>query len=159
MCTNFLLARAKELSKELQEECVELVRLGGEIDAGLEGNVLTQTQQLAVLRGVDHVIGVGAIKIVRPDRSREVSARAKCEFDPELPELGYIAVHPDCRNTGLSRSIVKALLSCVASDCWATTRNESMRSVLEKYGFSAMGESWITNSEKDPLWLMYRKTV
>jgi len=117
-------------------------------DPGLRG-----ARVLAVVRSADRIVGVGAIKRVRPDYARR---RANCsQYDLPLatPELGYVARHPEHRRHNLGHRIVASLLSSHEGPLWATTDSPRMKEILAGAGFVHRGNEWPGGRGQLSLWV------
>jgi hypothetical protein len=97
---------------------------------------------LAIARTNGQIVGAGAIKPVRKEYAAKVARDSGVEFPPETLELGYVAVHRDHRNRGLSHRIASALVSNLTCRLFSTTDEEWMKRVLAKTGFSKKGKEW-----------------
>lgn len=89
-------------------------------------------------------MGVGAIKHVRTGYASTIASTRKSgsSFDPNMLELGYIAVDALHRNRGLSHRIVAELLSKHQGQLFATTSNAGMKKTLGNAGFVRKGRDW-----------------
>ena len=101
-----------------------------------------------------HFVGVGAIKRRRPAYARQIAERSGVAFDPNILELGYVAVEPNHRGRGLSELIVQELLAHHPDPLFATTSSERMKRTLTRVGFAERGSIWPgRNGDQLSLWL------
>jgi hypothetical protein len=114
---------------------------------------LPRAVAVAVARRGDEIVGVGAIKRVRTDYAARRADLSGAPFNPDTPELGYVAVDGNHRSKGLSGRIVAALLSKHNGPLFATTDNQYMKSTLTTAGFVQKGCEWKGGRGTLSLWL------
>ena len=133
--------------------CVQLVAGGGAVKQKYAELGLRDARMLAVVRFADQIVGVGAIKRVRPGYARR---RAQCSgynLPPETPELGYVARHVEHKRQNLGVRIVTSLLSSHEGPLWATTDSKRMKEILAGAGFLRRGGEWPGGREQLSLWV------
>src|SRR6266851_4494560 len=86
--------------------CVQLVTGGGAVKQKYVELGLRDARRLAVVRFADQIVGVGAIKRVRPGYARRRAQSSGYDFPPETPELGYVARHAGHKRQNLGLRIV-----------------------------------------------------
>lgn len=134
--------------------CTKIVRIGDAVDPDSASVELPRSEVLAFALAGDRIVGVGAIKRRRPVYARQIAERSGVSFDPNTPELGYVAVEADHRGRRLSELIVRELLANHPGPLFATTSSERMRSTLARVGFVERGHSWPSrNGEQLSLWI------
>ena len=159
--------KAIEARKELQifgqgelpdkdlRESVSLIASGDAVDPGTAEEHLPHCLFVVVKRKGDQIVGVGTVKGLRPNYASTIARRSAFEFDPQMHELGYIAVRQSHRKRGISKAITERLLTLFERPLFATTSNEHMERTLSQTGFVRKGRSW--NSRKDEdlhLWMI-----
>jgi hypothetical protein len=102
----------------------------------------------------DQIVGVGAIKRVRPDYTSKIAQRSGVFLDPDTPDLGYVAVDSTHRGNNLSDFIVEKLLSKHRGPLFATTFNDLMKKTLTRAGFVQKGNEWAGQNGQLSLWMM-----
>jgi hypothetical protein len=133
--------------------CVAIVTDGGAVKKRFAVPGLRSARVLAVVRQGARIVGVGAIKQVRPDYAKGRARLANYEFPADTPELGYVSRHPDHKKSGLGPQIVAALLSRHQGPFWATTDSKRMKEVLTDAGFVHKGNEWPGDRGQLSLWL------
>jgi hypothetical protein len=122
--------------------CVDLIAEGNAVDPISARRTLPNAIVLAVARKDGRIVGIGAVKPVRAGYAAHTAEESQFSFDPETPELGYIAVNPVHRNKRLSSRIVSALTSQHQGPLFARTSDARMKSALKKAGFGQPGDEW-----------------
>jgi GNAT superfamily N-acetyltransferase len=141
------------ISEQDLAACLSIIKVGGAVDPKSAERSLSIASMLAVVRIDRQVVGVGAVKPIRPGYAAKVAEKSGTEFDSNTPELGYVAVHPDHQNNKLATRIVRELLSANGGTLFATTSNPWMKSTLERAGFAQRGDEWSGNSGRLSLWI------
>ena len=143
-----------ELSQGELAKCIALIKSGGAVDVRYVKKWLPLCTMLAVVHNDTQIVGVGAVKPIRKDYALKKAKKAGVNFPPETPELGYVRVHDDHQRKGLSRCIVKALLSRQDGPLFATTSSASMKKTLREAEFVLRGCGWEGESGSQlSLWL------
>jgi hypothetical protein len=132
-----------DLTKADLAACIAIVKKGDAVDGDAAARELCRAKTTAVVRTGEEVVGLGAIKRIRFAYASGISSEKKSgfAFDPNMPEIGYIAVVERHQNHGLSRRIVERLL-CQETRLFATTSNDYMTATLEGCGFVNRGRKW-----------------
>jgi len=133
--------------------CVDLLRCGGAVDPNSAACELPLAPVVAIAKSGHEIAGVGAIKRARPDYAKDKAQKSDFDFDPQINELGYVAVADKHRGHGLSHKIIKALLSNHDGPLFATTYNDRMKSTLRKAGFQMKGHEWDGDGGCLSLWV------
>ncbi len=141
-----------DLSSAEFAACVAVIKEGDAVDPDSAEAELPHAKVLAVARKRDDIVGVGAIKRPRPQYAARIAARSGYSFDPNTPELGYVAVDPKHKKHGLSHRIVAELLSKHEGPLFATTHHPRMKKTLEKPGFVQKGGEWKGRRGQLSLW-------
>ena len=148
---------AGELSGSEMEAYIAIVQQGDAVDPDQAAENIPAAKALAVVRRDGQIAGGGAVKPVRPGYARHTAEASQFHFDPSTPELGYVAVSPAHRGTGLSHEIVTALVSHHEGPLFATTSNAAMKRALQKAGFVQRGREWAgRRGDRLSLWLKER---
>jgi GNAT superfamily N-acetyltransferase len=150
----------KELTPEIIEQCVSVIKSGCAVDSEVAAQRLPDAVMVAILRHGQTIVGVGAIKRLRPSYARRVAQKSGFKFDPGMNELGYVAVLEDHRKKGLSSQIIDALLGQFNGPLWATTYNHLMKQSMSKRGFEHKGDEWDSETSKGKrvsLWIKISK--
>ena len=108
---------------------------------------------VAVARRARQIVGVGAIKRIRPGYAFDKAYKSGVTFAPDTPELGYVAVDPAHQGNGLSHRIVSELLSKNGGPLFATTSSDRMKRTLGKAGFAQKGREWKGWQAPISLWI------
>lgn len=142
------------LSKAELAECLALIKSGGAVDPASAGREVPKATSVVIARKDNKIVGVGAIKRIRRHYASDKARKSGVNFPPETPELGYIRIHDDHQRKGLSRCMVKALLSGHEGPLFATTSSAPMKKTLLNSGFVLKGCEWEGNSGSQlSLWL------
>ena len=107
---------------------------------------------LAVVRKDQEIVGVGAIKRVRPEYAARIVKRSGHRFPTDMPELGYVARSNTHRGHSLAPRILAELLSRHQGPLWATTDSKGMKAALAAAGFEQMGNEWKGKRGRLSLW-------
>jgi hypothetical protein len=148
----------KDLSTKEFETCVSIIREGCAVDANSAAQQLPKVVRLVVARAGPEIVGVGAIKMQRPDYALGVAKKSSFAFDRQMQELGYVAVLEAHQGNRLSGRIVQELLAGFQDPLWATTWNERMKRSLGRGGFVQQGKEWPSRKGKPlSLWIKTSK--
>lgn len=134
--------------------CVGLIGGGGAVNPASSERELPLATYVTVVRAEGQVVGVGAIKRIRPDYTSKVAVRSGAPIDPGTPELGYVSVSAEHQGHRLSARAVAELVARASGRLFATTDNERMKSTLRKTGFAQIGRGW--QGERGELSLWFR---
>jgi hypothetical protein len=135
-------------------DCAELIATGGAVDPASAKRELPQATAVATARKEAIIVGVAAIKRIRPEYASKIATRSGVNFPAETPELGYVCVHVDHQRKGLSASLVNALLSGRGLAVFATTSSAAMKKTLRSAKFCLKGCEWEgKNGDQLSLWL------
>ena len=148
-----------ELSQEEIETCVSVIRAGCAVDPESASQELPHAIAVAIVRAGEEIVGVGAVKSQRPDYATRIASDEKSGFlfDPEMHELGYVAVLESSRDQRLSSQIVERLLACYDGPLWATTSSARMRTSLKNRGFVRRGKDWPSSKKGKQLSLWIKQ--
>jgi hypothetical protein len=141
-----------DLSEADLVTCFAIIRSGEAVNPATMRADLPRSLVLVLARHGNRIVGVGAIKPVRPYTSK-IATRSGVPFDPKTPELGYVAVDTGHRGHQLSHRIVAKLLSKHQGPLFATTSVEPMKRTLAKAGFVKQEHEWDGRTGKLSLWL------
>lgn len=144
---------AGELSEAELLACIAIVRSGEAVNPARMQSDLPRARVLVVARKVNVTVGVGAIKPVRRAYTSRIMQRSGVSFDPDMPELGYVAVDIGHRGHHLSHRIVAKLLSRHHGPLFATTSADRMKQTLAKAGFVRKGREWKGQTGQLSLWM------
>ena len=133
--------------------CLSIIKAGGAVNPDSAKNELPQAIVVALARIGDKIVGVGAIRRVRPTSAFAIADRSRFPLPQETRELGYVAVDSNHRNKGLSLSIVRELLLRHKGRLFAITSNEYMKKTLTKAGFAQAGHEWNGGRGLLSLWM------
>lgn len=142
-----------ELSSQELARCVAIIREGEAVDPRYAAVELPRARALAVACKGTEIVGVGAIKRLRPDYAARKGRESGHAFDKNMPELGYVAVDPQHRGHLLSHRLVSALLANHRGPLFATTDNAAMKRTLAKAGFKKKGHDWTGGRGQLSLWI------
>jgi hypothetical protein len=133
--------RPLECSPVEWAEFRDLVVEGGQVHPADLERRMRGAAFLGFLRGAKNVlIGVSGIKRL-PGHAREVFQDAGSPEDPDTfpVELGWIVIATKSQGRRLSYDVVSAALPYTGDRVYATTSNDGMRKVLQKYKFRESG--------------------
>src|SRR5208282_2451824 len=142
-----------ELTEADRAACVAILTEGGAVDVRTAAWELPRASVVATVRRDNILVGVGAIKRERPDYASEKAELSGFEFDPNTPELGYVAVAKEHRERGLSRRIVGALTGDYHGRLFATTDDPYMKKTLGRARFMQRGKEWDGQRGRLSLWI------
>jgi GNAT superfamily N-acetyltransferase len=142
-----------DLSESELEACAEIITAGEAVDPEWARAQLPLAISIAVARLAGEIVGIGAIKQVRPGYATSIAGRSKFAFRSDTPELGYVAVTERHRRQGLSHRLVEKLLASHQGPLFATTDNANMKASLLAGGFSQKGHEWMGQRAMLSLWI------
>ncbi|WDF79046.1 hypothetical protein PQ469_03375 [Mucilaginibacter sp. KACC 22773] len=134
-----------ECSKEQLAAFYELVLSGKQVDPeGLEDRI-ARADTLAFFYIGGQVAGVASVKNQKRSYITGIFLKAKVPGMAESYryEIGYAVTHQDFRRLGISTKLVTALQAGKPGvKLYATTKNDDMRDLLVKSGFTQAGSSY-----------------
>lgn len=134
--------------------CIAIIKDGGAVDTASAKAQLPRAAAAAIAWKGRDIVGVGAIKRMRRAYASEIAERSGQPFPSDTLELGYVAVHRDHRQKGLSGRLVAALLEAHNGRLFATTYTEAMKKTLAAASFVHKGREWKSvRGEMLSLWL------
>jgi hypothetical protein len=139
---------AGDLSESELEACAEIITAGEAVDPEWARVQLPLAISIAVARLAEEVVGVGAIKQVRPGYASSIAARSEFAFSADTPELGYVAVAERHRRLGLSHRILTCLTDDREGALFATTDDANMKKALLAAGFAERGKGGPDNGDR-----------
>jgi ribosomal protein S18 acetylase RimI-like enzyme len=157
--------------------CLELIAEGEAVNTDSATEELRKGRFTGIAKIEGKYVGTGSIKRQRPIYAAGISRKSNYSFDPNLHELGYVAVDPSHRGKNIAQTVVEHLLfafckpTIVASppspdkpipphSLFATTSNEGMKIILERMGFERRGTEWPSvNGDPLSLWLFESKAI
>src|SRR5258708_27907274 len=72
--------------------CIAIIKRGNAVNPRSVEAELPRASVVAVARKGPQIVGAGAIKRIRRAYASRIADRSGVSFDPETPELGYVAV-------------------------------------------------------------------
>jgi len=144
--------KPSETSNEGRTAFIEFVRKAGEVDPATLPGLVDRAISLVTIHDGDSLIGTAAVK--RPS-ARYRSKTFKKVGDENaaaahLVEIGWVHVRSDYEGNGHGRRLVEAALKQSGSDgVYATTKNDTMRRMLAKLGFTAVGKDYASKLKPD----------
>lgn len=144
---------AADLDEEDRAACVAIIKSGEAVDPESAEAELPRASVVAVARRAKQIVGVGAIKRIRPGYAFDKAYKSGVTFAPDTQELGYVAVDPAHQGKGLSHRIVAALLSKNDGPLFATTSSDRMKQTLAKSGFVQKGREWKGQKGQLSMWM------
>lgn len=135
--------------------CIAIIKDGGAVDTASAKTELPLSSVSAIALKNREIVGVGAIKRIRRGYASDIAKRSEERFPSNTPELGYVAVHADHRQKGLSRRLVAELLQAHCGRLFATTYTDAMKKTLAAAGFVRKGREW--KSVKDEMLSLWVK--
>ena len=137
-----MIGRPSQLTEPETRECVALIGEGDAVDRAFVETWFPRSIVVAVKRLGAEIVGIGTIKPARPTYTGTVAKRSGAELDPEMHELGYVAVKERHRGQGISHAIVQELLSAHDAPLFATTSDARMKRTLGRFRFVRRGSEW-----------------
>lgn len=132
-----------KLSREELIACVSIIAAGGAVERKWVAAELPLAMMVAVKTFRHDIVGVGVIKRRRPDYAADKARRSGFLFDPNIHELGYVAVKETHQGLGISKEIAATLLAAFQErPLFATTASDRMKKTLERAGFVKSGGEW-----------------
>jgi GNAT superfamily N-acetyltransferase len=143
----------QDMTEDEIADCVALITAGGAVDPDWAAASLPRAQLLAIVRTDTKIVGVGAIKRVRPAYAAGRAALSAATFDANMSELGYVVVDETHQGHRISTRIVDDLLKNHAGPLYATTDSARMKKTLERAGFVQHGHEWPGQRGQLSLWI------
>ncbi|MET3129565.1 putative GNAT family N-acyltransferase [Arcicella rosea] len=138
----------------------DIVVEGGQVLVdGLE-NRIKGAELLSFCESESEVVGVASIK--KPDNAYKKNIFRQANVE-ELSgsynfEIGYAVTKETHRRKGISEQLIKSLMeNSNSKSFYATTKNDGMRHLLEKIGFTKLGNNYL-NSDNETLTLYHINT-
>ena len=134
-----------DCSKKQLQEFHDLVISGNQVQAEGLPERIASAALLAFAHVDGQLAGVASIKNQKRSYITGIFLKAKVprlaeNFDHEI---GYAVTHKDFRRRGISRDLIRHFMdSKPEARFYATTKNEDMRTLLEKSGFKKTGQSY-----------------
>jgi predicted GNAT family N-acyltransferase len=103
----------------------------------------------------NEIVGVASIKNPDKNYKKDIFKKANVEkfADNFDYEIGYAVTKETHRRKGISEQLIKSLMDkSTSKSFYATTKNDSMRHLLEKIGFAKLGDNY-TNDNNEILTL------
>ena len=104
--------------------CVGLIGGGGAVNPASSERELPLATYVTVVRAEGQVVGVGAIKRIRPDYTSKVAIRSGAPIDPGTPELGYVSVSAEHQG---SPAFCPRRSRIGGASFWAAVRDDRQR--------------------------------
>ncbi|MBS0470929.1 MAG: hypothetical protein JSR60_07650 [Proteobacteria bacterium] len=145
------------LSQAEFEAAMKIVTAGNAVDTDSARRELPKASGLVLACKGPEIAGIGTIKRARPKYARTIQERSGISFEPDLLELGYVAVAEAHKGQHLSRRIVEKLLAGCDGDLFATTGSDRMKRTLTHANFVRSGHEWKGKRAMLSLWVLRRK--
>lgn len=149
----FLLADPTTLSREDWEQVKAILGDGEAVNLESALREIPRAPVFAIGRVLTSVIGIAAIKRPRPNYAAAKMKDAHFEFDPQMNELGYVAIHPDHKGNHYSGQLVDAVVAAFNKPLFSTTDSREMKFTLGNRGFVQRGCAWQGERGELTLWL------
>lgn len=138
-----LIGKGEYITTAEKISCIEILKSGAAVSIQSAEVELSMSPYVAlVTNDDDDIVGLGAIKRTREDYAASTAKKSGFDFVETMAELGYIAVQKQYERRGVAKEIVSRLLECSPNELFATTYNERMARLLEKYSFFKRGHTW-----------------
>jgi hypothetical protein len=134
-----------DCSEKQLKQFHDLVILGNQVQAEGLPERIASAALLAFAHVDGQLAGVASIKNQKRSYITGIFLKAKVprlaeHFDHEI---GYAVTHNDFRRSGISHDLIRQLMdSKPGARFYATTKNDDMRSLLDKAGFKKTGQSY-----------------
>jgi hypothetical protein len=144
-----------DMSKEDFQACLVLIKEGSAVNVARAEKEFFKAMLISVRREAAETVGVGVVKMQRPDYASHIATKAGLSFDDKMHEIGYISVKKDCEGRGHCQAILQSLLLGFPNrPVFATTFTPAMKHILEKSGFVRRGKEWVGDRGDDvSLWI------
>ncbi|MFQ6601893.1 hypothetical protein [Flavobacterium sp. C3NV] len=140
-----IIRKPKEFSADFIRQIVELLDQGNQISIkGIEKRLI-KADLIALIVDSDKVLSTACLKKPDPNYKKAVFESAKqgdiaSQFEKEL---GYIVTHPEFEGQKLCQKLLGVFVPQISDiNLFATTRKDSMIHILDKFGFSKVGEPY-----------------
>lgn len=149
-----------ECDDNVKDTIIKLVAKGGEVSLkNLTAGIRERSAHLFYVARRGKVSVAGALKNPLEGYRENITEKAGFELGvSDFPlELGYIYVDVSERKKGFGGAIVEAALNAAnGAGVFATTRvsNEAMQKLLPRYGFTKVGQPYLSDSGDYELVLM-----
>ena len=158
---NFLydvkICNPSDLSRTEIDRCIDIISKGGAVTESFVSEFLPKAKMLAIARPCNEndIVGIGALKFVRPEYAEELAGKDKSNFsfDADTRELGFVAIDEKYRDRHISSTIVEQLCSVHKGSMFATTDSDKMKKTFKRLNFKQQGEEWEDRSVILSLWI------
>jgi hypothetical protein len=133
------------------DRCLSIIRSGGAVDVDPER--LRRALAVVVARREGQIVGVAAVKGIRPGYVGRIAERSRFPLERQMPELGYVAVDGHHQGKGLSHRLVAELIRGRTEAIFATTDDDRMKRTLAAAGFAQKGQEWAGTRGQLSLWV------
>ncbi len=138
----------------------DIVVEGGQVMIeGLEERIKA-ADFLSFCESENEVVGVASIKNPNSVYKKNTFRKANVEklADNYTLEIGYAVTKETHRRKGISEQLIKSLMdNSISKSFFATTKNDGMRKLLEKIGFTKLGDNY-KNDNNETLTLYHFNT-
>ena len=142
-----------ELNRGEQHRCLDILRHGDAVDVDSAARELPVAEAVVLARLDQKIVGLGAVKRLRPDYAVSLAKKAGVAEQPLGHEVGYIAVDEAHWGHKLGLTILLELLAGLRGPAHATTDQENMKNALRAAGFNEVGQKWRGARADLSLWI------
>lgn len=140
-----------DCSSELLEVFYDIVLSGKQIPEKFIAGGLKRSDFLAYCLSNDKIVGVASIKNPTDNYRTSVFTKAKVPHlaDKYDLEIGYAVTLEQHRGNGISPKLINSLINhCSLNSFYATTKNDSMRKILDKLSFEKAGSDYENDNKE-----------
>jgi hypothetical protein len=147
--------RPSDMSKEDLQTCLDLIKEGSAVSVARAKTEFFNAMLVSTRRQDGEIVGVGVVKMQRPDYASRIASKAEYSFNEKMHEIGYVSVKKECEGHGHCQTILESLLSRFPNrPIFATTFSDPMKHILPKFGFVRKGKEWTGDCGDDvSLWI------
>lgn len=143
-----------KMQREDWRAIADILSVGGAVHVPTALAELPLAPVAVLARVEDRIVGLGAVKRARPGYAQQKMNDAGHSFDPNINELGYVALAKKWRGHGHSAPILDKLLEHFSEPLFATTDSKPMMHMLESRKFQKFGRAWKSGRGLDlTLWI------
>lgn len=145
-----IIDKPNNIEKELLFQIIDLVEKGDQVQWHFIERGVKTAELIALLINDDKVLSSATLKNPLKSYRDNVFHLAKVNNfnNNNLQELGYIVTNPQHEGKKLCQTLLEQFFKTIgAKQIFATTRKPSMAHILEKFGFTKLGETYKTDLE------------
>ena len=130
------------------DTCLALLAEGGAVDMHYATILLPRARTVALARHGAEIVGLAALKALRPSYNETVSRKSGFQLPADSLEMGYVVVSEQHRGRELASTLVSRLIPISRGRLFATTYAPAMIHILSAQGFEVFGKAWKSRNGK-----------